>query len=260
MIAATSLGHGDAEEVWVTGLPPTAIHPTAVIGADVKIGDGVVIGPHVSLLGPMVIGDGVVISAGATLGGPAEVAGVAQDAHWSLPRAGFGIVLERDVVVREQVVIHQGTQRATTIAAGSWLLNRTYVAHDVYVGRDCVVSAGTSLAGHCMLGDLVTIGMNVAVHQRRRVSRGAMVGMGAVVCDDIPPWGKAYGVPARLRGVNEQAMRRADLRPEVIAAIAESYSEGETDLADLSDEVLDDYVWWRSIPDRRPISIDGGPR
>lgn len=244
----------------VTGLPPTAIHPTAVIGADVKIGDGVVVGPHVSLLGPMVIGDGVVISAGATLGGLAEVAGVAQDAHWSLPREGFGVVLEREVVVREQVVIHQGTQRATTIAAGTWLLNRTYVAHDVYVGRDCVVSAGTSLAGHCTLGDLVTIGMNVAVHQRRHVGRGAMVGMGAVVCDDIPPWGKAYGAPARLRGVNEQAMRRADLRPEVIAAIAESYSEGETDLADPSDEVLDDYVWWRSIPDRRPISIEGGPR
>jgi UDP-N-acetylglucosamine acyltransferase len=241
----------------VTGLPPTAIHPTAVVGADVKIGDGVVVGPHVSLLGPMIIGDGVVISAGAALGGPPEVAGVPQDVHWSAPGQGCGVLLEREVVVREQVVIHQGTQRATTIAAGTWLLNRSYVAHDVHIGRECLVSAGTSVAGHCTLGDLVTLGMNVAVHQRRHVGRGAMVGMGAVVCDDIPPWAKAYGVPARLVGANKQAMRRANLRPEVIAAITQAYADGETDVADPWDEVLDDYVWWRSIPDRRPISLAG---
>jgi UDP-N-acetylglucosamine acyltransferase len=242
----------------VKDVPPTAIHPTAVVGADVKIGEGVVVGPHVSLLGPMVVGDGVVISAGATLGGPAELAGVPQGGHWSAPKEGFGLVLERDVVVREQVVIHQGTHRATTVGAGTWLLNRTYVGHDVRIGRDCVVSAGTSLGGHCTIGDLVTIGMNVAVHQRRRIGRGAMIGMGTVVSSDVPPWAKAYGVPVRLRGANEKAMRRAALSEETVAIIADAYAQGETDLADPPADVSEDYTWWRSIPGRRTLVVPWG--
>jgi UDP-N-acetylglucosamine acyltransferase len=236
----------------VPGHPPTAIHPTAVIGPDVKIGDGVLVGPHAALVGPMVVGDRVVISAGATLGGPAEVTGFPQRGEEPSSRRSYGVVLESDVVVREQVVVHQGTERATTVGAGTWLLNRSYVAHDVRVGRDCVLSAGVSLGGHCTVGDLVTIGMNAAVHQRRHIGRGAMVGMGAVVAHDVPPWAKVYGVPARLRGANEKAMRRAALGPETIDAIASAYAEGETDLADPPADVCDDYHFWRAVTGRTP--------
>jgi UDP-N-acetylglucosamine acyltransferase len=236
----------------VPGHPPSAIHPTAVIGPDVKIGEGVLVGPHAALVGPMVVGDRVVISAGATLGGPPEVTGFPQRGEEPSARGSYGVVLESDVVVREQVVVHQGTERATTVSAGTWLLNRSYVAHDVRLGRDCVVSAGVSLGGHCTVGDLVTIGMNAAVHQRRHIGRGAMIGMGAVVAHDVPPWAKAYGVPARLRGTNQKAMHRAALRPETIDAIARAYAEGETDLADPPADVRDDYLFWRAVTGRTP--------
>jgi UDP-N-acetylglucosamine acyltransferase len=233
----------------------TSIHPSAAIGPGVELGDAVTVGAHVSLTGPMVVGDRVVISAGATVGGPAEVVGVPQaDAN----SEGKGVVLEPDVVIRENVVIHQGTRRPTTVGEGSWILSRSYLAHDVQVGRRCVVSAGTSIGGLCTVGDLVTIGMNAAVHQKRRIGRGAMVGMGSVVTHDVPPWAKAYGVPIRLCGINEKAMRRAELDEDTIATIAAAYVRGATDLSDPPSDVVDDFEWWRSLSARRILPVAGG--
>lgn len=234
-----------------------SLHPSAVVGSGVELGEGVVVGPFVSLLGPMVVGDGVVISAGAALGGPAEVAGVGQDPDTA--QAGCGVVLEPDVVIREGVVIHQGTRRPTTVGRGSWVLNRSYLAHDVVLGRDCVISAGVSVGGHCTLADLVTVGMNAVVHQGRHIGRGAMVGMGAVVSHDVPPWAKAYGVPVRLHGVNFRALQRAGVNPEIVAALSVAYAEGSTDVV-LPPDLREDFAWWAAIENRDPIPVSRRPR
>ncbi len=85
-----------------------SIHPTAVIGDGVVLGDGNVIGPYVVLYGPLEIGDGNWIGPGVTLGTPPEVRGVEHGAQWESVASGPGISIGHRNVIREQTLIHQG--------------------------------------------------------------------------------------------------------------------------------------------------------
>jgi acetyltransferase-like isoleucine patch superfamily enzyme len=54
-----------------------------------------------------------------------------------------------------------------------------------------------------VLEDDVWLGVNVAVMDGVTIGQGAIVGAGAVVTKDIPPYAIAGGVPARLIGVRK---------------------------------------------------------
>lgn len=195
----------------------------AYIGTGVVLGRDVRVGPGAVLLGPCVIGDKVFIGAGAQIGGPPEMSSRPQNAAWAGEIEHAGVRIEQNAVIREGAVIHQGTYRETTVGAGTWVLNRAYLAHDVVVGREATISAGVSVGGHCFIGDAANIGMNAVVHQRRFISTGAMVGMGTPVTRDIPPFAKVFGTPPRLFGVNEVGMVRAGYDQGTASLLLEYY-------------------------------------
>ena len=78
--------------------------------------------------------------------------------------------------------------------------NLAYVGHNVRIGENAVVTAGTILCGSATVEDGAWVGSNSSVLNRVTVGSGAMVGIGSVVTRDIPKDALAYGVPARVRG------------------------------------------------------------
>jgi UDP-N-acetylglucosamine acyltransferase len=199
------------------------IHRTAVIGDGVELGERVTVGPGAVLLGPMTVGDGCWIGPGVVLGTPPEITNASHDTDWHAPQPHHGVAIGARTVIRELSTVHQGSHRTTTVGPDSWLLNRSYVAHDCQVGGNVTLSAGVSLGGHVQVGDRTNIGMNAVVHQRRVIGPGAMVGMGSVVTRDVPPHALVYGNPARLRGVNRVGMRRAGIPDAEIERLAAEY-------------------------------------
>ncbi len=204
----------------------THVHPTAVVGPGVELDDDVVLAPHAVLLGPAVVGRDVVIGAGAVVGAPPEIVGARQNAAWSGELEHAGVEIGARTVVRECATVHQGTVGPTRVGPDCWLLNRSYVAHDCQVGAGVTLSAGVSLGGHVRVDDRANLGMGVLVHQRRLVGAGAMVGMGAVVTHDVPPFALAHGVPVRLHGVNAVGLRRAGSTEPDVAGLAALYARG----------------------------------
>ncbi|MGR4009513.1 DapH/DapD/GlmU-related protein [Leucobacter sp. 1207-22] len=235
------------------------ISPTAFIGEGVTIGSGVSIGPGAVILGPCVIEDDVWIGAGAQIGAPPEMSNLPQNTAWSGELLHAGVRVGCGAVIRENVVIHQGSNRETTVGAGSWILNRAYLAHDVLVGAQTTISAGVSIGGHCIVGDRVNIGMNAVVHQRRIIAEGSMIGMGTPVTRDVPPFAKVYGTPPRLTGVNLVGAERAGHEEMAISILAERYSTGDFFL---NDEALPTALGsltkaietWREFEDIRPVT------
>ncbi|QKT09591.1 DapH/DapD/GlmU-related protein [Rhodococcus sp. W8901] len=220
------------------------IHPTAVIGDAVVIGDDVTVGPHAVLTGPLTIGDRCWIGAGAVLGAPPEILGAAHPASWSEPAPHRGIVIGADTTIRELSTVHQGSERVTTVGAGCFVMNRVAIEHDVQVGDRCVVSAGSTFAGHVSVGDGANIGMHTVVHQRRVVGAGVVTGLGTVVVKDVPPFAKAFGNPVELRGANTIGMSRSGIAESDVAAIAQLYTPG-TSAGTVPDALATAFDWWR---------------
>lgn len=202
------------------------IHPTAVLSDGVELGCRVVIGPHAVVLGPCAIGDDVQIGPGCVIGSPPELSSAAQNLAWTGDLAHHGVEIEARTVVREMCSVQQGSAAPTRIGADCWLLTRTYIAHDCVLGDRVTTSAGVSLGGHAQIGSGANLGMNVTVHQRRIVGPGTMVGMSATVTRNIPPFAKAFGNPARLRGANTVGMGRCGILQAEIDAWDLAYRDG----------------------------------
>lgn len=194
------------------------IHPTAIVDPGVILGSGNLIGPFVRIFRNTVIGDGNFIGAGAIVGAYPEHRSV-DHLDGSVFDSLLGVQVGSRVVIREYAQIHQGLIKPTRIGNGAFIMNQTYIAHDCEVGDDAVLASSVLLAGNVTIGNFANLGMGSKVHQGISIGGLSMIGMGSVVTSDIPDFAKAYGVPARIRGVNAIGMQRF------------GYSESEIDSA-----------------------------
>ncbi|SDP75997.1 acyl-ACP--UDP-N- acetylglucosamine O-acyltransferase [Lentzea jiangxiensis] len=228
------------------------IHPSAVVGDGVELGDGITIGPGAVVLGPCVVEDGAWIGPGCVIGTPPEITSAEHNRAWDGELAHAGVHIGARAVVRELSTVHQGSYRATTVGADSWLLNRVYVAHDSLVGSGVTLSAGVSLGGHVQIGDKVNVGMNASVHQRRVIGAGAMVGMGTPVSKDVPPFARAYGSPVRVHGVNSVGMSRSGISDAAIEALTSAYAAGQLP-GEIPAELELAFRWWTEVDPQKPL-------
>jgi UDP-N-acetylglucosamine acyltransferase len=197
------------------------IHPTAVISPGVELGEGNVIGPYAVLLGPSRIGDRNWIAPHVCIGMPPEHKAYGRPVAWDGEVEGAGVVIGDDVLLREFVTVHQGTQRATTLADGCYLMSRAHVGHDNQLRAGVTMAPGSAVAGHSVVWDGATIGMGAQLHQRAVVGPGAMIGMASAVKRDVAPFTTVLGNPARVAGTNEVALRKLGADDALVAAWAD---------------------------------------
>jgi UDP-N-acetylglucosamine acyltransferase len=238
------------------------VHPTAVIGSDVQLGERVAIGPHAVLLGRCRIGDDCWLGPGVIIGTPPEVASVPHEAGWSaVETAGTedgadapGVVIGAGTVLRELTMVHRGWQHETRIGANCYLMNKVYIGHDGWIEDDVTMASTATLGGHVRVGHRTNLGMGATVHQRRVIGPGAMVGMSAVVSRDVPPFSTVFGNPARLQGINSVGMTRAGIGQETIDSVRSAYERRQLpDTAGMHQLATDAFGWWIAAEPQRPL-------
>jgi UDP-N-acetylglucosamine acyltransferase len=186
------------------------IHPTAVIGDEVSIGDGNFIGAYAVITGRVAIGDSNWIGPHVTIGSPPEHL----DFHspGSAPRAVAGsVIVGSECVIHEFTSIQSPTVSDTVIGDEVFIMTGAYVAHDVVIRARSVISAHVLMAGHVEVGERATIGMGAAIHQRVSIGPLSMVGMNSSVTRNVPPFMVAYGSPANVARVNIVGLERAGI-------------------------------------------------
>lgn len=244
----------------------TRVHESAFVGPGVELGVGVVIAPQAVLLGPTQIGDRVRIGTGAHVGGAPEISSARQNEPWDGDLDHHDITIGADSVLRDGVVIHHGSVGPTVIGQRCWIFSRVYIAHDVLIGDDVTLSAGTGLGGHVTVRRGCNLGLNVSVHQRRTIGAMAMIGMGTPVTRDVPPFTTVYGVPARVRGINRFGMERFAVPVAEIEAIERVFGVGDANTLDgptsagvaSAGFVGTEITWWGSLAGRMAMSWEGG--
>ncbi|WP_026425004.1 UDP-N-acetylglucosamine acyltransferase [Actinokineospora inagensis] len=203
------------------------VHPTAIIGDQVELGDDNVIGPYAVIVGPARIGDGNWFGPRVDIGQPADYRGGPHPVGWDGEVDGGGVVIGNGNVVKESVSITQGMFGVTTIADGCYIMGRSWIAHDSVVESDVTITSGVQIAGHCHIWTGANLGLGTVVHQRTHVGPGAMVGMGTVITREIGAFQKVVGTPARSIGYNTVGLSRRGCTDETVAALL-PYLAGET--------------------------------
>lgn len=200
------------------GIHPTAIvAPGAELGEDVEVGPFCVVGPLVRLGRKTRLISHVVIDGDTWIGEendlfPFAVVGCyPQDKKLKVGDPLGRLRIGDHNRIREHVTIHGGTPFGggqTTIGNHNMLLVGAHIGHDATVGNHVVFTNGAMTAGHTSIGDRAILGAMVGIHQFARVGKLAMVGAGAMVSHDAPPFSTVQGDRAKLVAVNLVGLHR----------------------------------------------------
>lgn len=206
------------------------IHPDAMIEEDVSIGPYCVVGPYVSIGNGTRLMNHVILDGRTTIGKEntifpfASIGLPPQDKKYR--GEDTRLKIGNNNVIREYVTMSPGTKGGgglTEVEDDNLFMAYSHVAHDCRVGSRVVFANGATLAGHVYVADDAIIGGLSAVHQFVRIGRLAMIGGGAMVSRDVPPFMLAVGDRAKLYGVNTLGLRRHGFDDSVIRNLKRAY-------------------------------------
>jgi UDP-3-O-[3-hydroxymyristoyl] glucosamine N-acyltransferase len=169
----------------------------SVIEYGAVIGDRSVIHPNVTIGYDCQIGDDVIIQSSAVIG--AEGYGFAQDekrCSHRIPQLGR-VVIEDRVSVGAATCIDRATYGETRIGAGTKLDNLCHIAHNVEIGRDCLLTAMFVTGGSAKLGDRIVASGQTAVLDHLEVCSDVFLVRRAGVAEDIDQPGIYAGAPVQ---------------------------------------------------------------
>jgi UDP-3-O-[3-hydroxymyristoyl] glucosamine N-acyltransferase len=177
----------------------TRIAAGAVIGYRVAIGRDGFVGPCASITHAL-IGNRVIIHAGARIGQDGFGFAMGPGGHYKVRQAGR-VIIQDDVEIGGNTTVDRGALKDTVIGEGSKIDNLVQIAHNVVIGRHCVIAAQTGISGSTVIEDYVAMGGQCGVVGHIRIGAGAQIAAQSGLLSDIPRgeiWG---GYPATPIGL-----------------------------------------------------------
>ena len=190
----------------------------SLIGADVEVGEGSWIGPHVVIEGRTRVGRNNHIWQFASIGAPP------QDKKYAGEETS--VEIGDGNTIREYVTINRGTMNdagVTRVGDGNWIMAYVHFAHDCQIGSHTTFANACELAGHVRVGDGATLGASRLVHQFVRIGTHSFTGMGTYLDRDLPPYVRAAGNMAQPYGINSVGLRRRGVDAATIDALKRAY-------------------------------------
>ena len=221
-VAAGALVHPSARiESGVTIDPAAVIGPRAEIGSGTLIAAGAVVGPDVRIgrdcaigagatLAHVLIGDQVIIHPGCRIGQDGFGYLMGPGGHGKIPQIGRVIIQDR-VEIGANTTIDRGAIRDTVIGEGTKIDNLVQIAHNVSIGRHCIVASQSGISGSVVVEDYVMMGGQVGVVDHVTIGTGAMIAAGSGIMSDVPAgkkWGGSPAGPARDWLKGQAVLRR----------------------------------------------------
>lgn len=173
----------------------TIVGAHAVIGAHVKIGRDCAIGAHVTVSHAF-IGNRVILHPGVRIGQDGFGFAMGPQGHLKVPQIGR-VIIQDDVEIGSNTTVDRGASRDTVIGEGTKIDNLVQIAHNVVIGRHCVIVAQVGIAGSTTIEDYVALGGQVAVKGHLRIGMGAQIAATSAVNGDVPAGARWGGIPAR---------------------------------------------------------------
>jgi len=211
---------------------PKTIHPTVVLGRNVKLKKGIHLGPYVVIEENAELGENVIILAGSFIGANTIIGencliypnvtirenveigknviihsgtvigsdgfGYAKEKgiHSKIPQVGK-VIIEEDVEIGANVTIDRATLGATRIGKGTKIDNLVQIGHNVVIGKNCIIVAQVGIGGSTKVGDNTIIAGQAGLAGHIKIGNNVVIGGQSGVTKDIPDNITIFGCPAR---------------------------------------------------------------
>jgi len=207
------------------GIHPTAVvEPTAELDSTVTVGPGAYIGPGVKISADTVIGPGCsigenttvgsgcrldsnvviyhncrignrcIIQSNATIGATGFGYSFIDGQHRLIPHNG-GVILEDGVEIGANSCVDRAKFGNTIIGAGTKIDNLVQVAHNVKIGKLCLLAGQVGIGGSAVVGNGVVFAGRAGLVDNKRVGDGAILALNSIATDDVPSGEAVLGIP-----------------------------------------------------------------
>jgi UDP-3-O-[3-hydroxymyristoyl] glucosamine N-acyltransferase len=208
------------------------IHPSAIVGSSVRLGERVSIQPHVVIEDGSKIGDDTIIGAGSYIGHETTIGSgcliyplvtirersrlgsrVIIHSGAVIGADGFGfemidgrqekiqqlgiVQIDDDVEIGANTTVDRARFGRTWIQEGAKIDNLVQVAHNVVIGKNTVIAAQTGIAGSVQIGQRVLIGGQVGIIGHIEIGDNTAIGAQSGISKNISggAWWASPAVP-----------------------------------------------------------------
>ncbi len=177
------------------------IGANSIIAAGCRLGENSRIGENCRLHSNVVvyhnctIGNNVIIQANTTIGSTGFGYSFIEGRHELIPHNG-GVAIEDFVEIGANCCIDRAKFGNTIIGAGTKIDNLVQIAHNVVIGKCCLIAGQVGISGSCRLGDGVVLGGQVGLVDNVEIGAGTMVGAKSGVISNEPGGRQVLGLPA----------------------------------------------------------------
>ncbi|SHI87014.1 UDP-3-O-(3-hydroxymyristoyl)glucosamine N-acyltransferase [Propionispora hippei] len=174
----------------------TVIYPHSYIGAGVVIGSDTLIYSNVSIREGCQIGSRVILQNGAVIGSDGFGFVTIQGRHHKVPQVG-NVIIGDDVEVGANTAIDRATTSSTVVNRGTKIDNLVHLGHNVVIGENCFVVALTGISGSTKVGNQVTFAGQVGSTGHITIGDNCVFAARAGIIGDVAPNSFFAGFPAR---------------------------------------------------------------
>ncbi|MDO8581084.1 MAG: UDP-3-O-(3-hydroxymyristoyl)glucosamine N-acyltransferase [Candidatus Omnitrophota bacterium] len=191
----------------------TVISGGCYVGHHTTIGNNCLLYPHVSVREYTQIGDRVMIHSGSVIGSDGFGYTQVNGKHQKIPQIGI-VLIEDDVEIGANVTIDRARINKTVIGRGTKIDNLVQIAHNVIVGEDCIIISQVGISGSVNIGKGVILAGQVGIAGHLSIGEGAIIAAKSGIHKSVPPHTQIFGYPGqpmdKARKINACIQRLPD--------------------------------------------------
>lgn len=165
------------------------------VGRNAAIGDDSWLAPGVVVATECVIGQRVRLQPGVVIGSDGFGYEFVKGRHQKVPQVGT-VVVGNDVEIGANSTLDRARFSRTSIGEGTKIDNLVQIAHNVIVGKHCLLCSQVGISGSTTIEDYVVLAGQVGVGGHITIGKGVKAGGQAGITSDVAPGSFINGTPA----------------------------------------------------------------
>jgi len=202
------------------------IYPNCYIGRKSSVGSDTLIYSNVSIRENCVVGDRVIINCGAVIGSDGFGFVAIDGIHHKIPQTGI-VVVEDDVEIGANVTIDRARFDKTIIGQGTKIDNLVHIAHNVHIGKNCLIVAQVGISGSATIGNNVILAGKAGVSGHVTIGDNSVVMGMSGVTKSFPAGSVIWGFPGRPAQEAKKISAYVQMLPKMFDSLKETKNKIE---------------------------------